>query len=216
MRHKEGKAQSFKLWEDCSDNMVRPVSEKKFLCVKCGVRTKSRTQSRTPRTSSVLMATRSRLTLNSSHCVTDPRITSVVNWKTWITEPHRRIWQLNGVEATCFIGYDTYFIQVRTSAETSLFRTKWKEVTYVRAAARGRPLQLPLFLHKGLVLSPARLNFASPGPNLLQQPIREFVEKLWRSDVIPANHNCRAEAAQTLSNDGSWSNGWQDTIDKIF
>ena len=47
----------------------------------------------------------------------------------------------------------------------------------------------------------------SPGPTLLQQPIEEFVEKLERSDVIPANHKCRAEAAQTLSNDGSRSNG---------
>ena len=37
---------------------------KKFLCVKCGLRTKSCTQSRTPRTSSTLMATRSKLMVN--------------------------------------------------------------------------------------------------------------------------------------------------------
>ena len=65
-----------------SDNMVKPVSENKFLCVKCGLQTKSCTQSKTPGTSSFLMATRSRLMVNSSHCVGDPRIRSVVNWNT--------------------------------------------------------------------------------------------------------------------------------------
>ena len=40
--------------------------------------------------------------------------------------------------------------------------------------------------------------------------------KLERSDVIPPNHICRAEAAEALSNDGSWCNGWQSTIDKVF
>ena len=67
-----------------------------------------------------------------------------------------------------------------------------------------------------LVLSPARLNLAPLHPTLLQQPIQEFVEKLEGSDVIPTNHNCRAEAAQALSNDVSRSNGWQDTIDETF
>ena len=155
-----------------SDNMLKPVSEKKFLWVKCGLRTKSCTQSRTPRTSSWLMATRSRLMVKVSHGVEDPRITSVVNWITWNTEPHRRMRQYKGT------GYDTYFIQVPTSAETSLCRKEWQDVTYVRAAPRGRPLQLPLFLHKRLVLSPTRLNFAPLGPTLLQQPIQELVEKL--------------------------------------
>ena len=103
-----------------------------------------------------------------------------------------------------------------TSAKTGLCRKKWQDVTYVRAAPRGRPLQLPLFLHKGLVLSPARLKFAPPGPTLLQKTIQELVKKLERSHVIPINHNCRVEAAQTLIYDGSRSNGWQDTIHKVF
>ena len=38
--------------------------------------------------------------------------------------------------------------------------------------------KLPLFLHKGLVLNPERLNLAPPGPTLLQQPVQELVEKL--------------------------------------
>ena len=80
------------------------------------------------------------------------------------------------------------------SAKTSLCRTKRQDVTFVRAALRGRPLQLPLFLHKGLVLSPARLNFAPPGPTLLQKLIQELFKKLERNDVIPINHSCRAEA----------------------
>ena len=161
-----------------SDNMLKPVSEKKLLCMKCGLRTKSCTQSRTPRNSSFLMATRSKLMVNSSHCAEDPRITSVVNWNTWNTEPHRRMRQYKGVQATSQTGYYTYFIQVPTSAKTSLSRTERQDVTYVRAAPRGRPLQLPLFLHKKLVLSSARLNLSPPGPTLLQQPIQELVEKL--------------------------------------
>ena len=176
-----------------SDNMLKPVSEKKFLCVKCGLRTKSCTQSRTPRTSSLLMATRSRLMLKSSHCVEDPRITSVVNWNTWKTQLHEKMRQLTGAGATSLFGYDTYFIQVPMSAKTNLCRTKWPDVIYVRAAPRGRPLQLPLFLHKGLVLSPERLNFAPPGPTILQKPIQELVEELQRSNIVPTNHNRRAK-----------------------
>ena len=161
-----------------SDNMFKPVSEKKLLCVKCGLRAKSCTQSRTPRTSSLLMATRSRLMVKSSHCVEDPRITSVVNWNTWKTQLHERMRQFTGAGTTSLFGYDTYFIQVPTSAKTSLSRTERQDVTYVRAAPRGRPLQLPLLSHKGLVLSPTRLNLAPPSPTLLQQPIQELVEKL--------------------------------------
>ena len=196
--------------------MAKPVSEKKFLCVKCGLRTKSCTQSRTPRTSSFFMATRSRLMVNPSPFAGGPRSTSAVNSKTWNTEPHRRMRQFKGVQATCLIGDNTYFIQVPTSSKSSLYRTNWQDVTYVRAAPRGRPLQLPLFLHKGLVLSPARLNLAPLGPTLLQQPIQEFVAKLERSNIVPTNHNCRTEATQAVYNDGSRSNGWQDTIEKIF
>ena len=65
-----------------SDSIANPVSEKKFLCVKCGLRTKSCTQSRTPRASPLLIATRSRLMVKASHDAENPRITSVVNWNT--------------------------------------------------------------------------------------------------------------------------------------
>ena len=123
-----------------SESIVKPVSEKKFLCVKCGPRTKSCTHSRTPRTSSLSMATRSKLIVNSSPFADDPRITRVVNWNTWKTTLHEGTRQHIGVEATCLIGYDTYFIQVLTSAETSLSGTERQDVTYVRAAPRGRPL----------------------------------------------------------------------------
>ena len=124
--------------------------------------------------------------------------------------------QLMEVRATCLIGYDTHFILVLRSTETGLCRTEREDVTYVRAAPRGLPLQLPLFLHKGLVLSPARFNFAPSGPTLLQKPIQQLVEQLQRSDVIPTNHKCRAEAAQTLSCYWSRSNGRQNTIHKFF
>ena len=74
-----------------SESIVRPVSEKKFLWVKCGLRTKSCTQSRTPRTSSLSMATRSKLIVNSSPFADDPRITRVVNWNIWNKELHEML-----------------------------------------------------------------------------------------------------------------------------
>ena len=117
---------------------------------------------------------------------------------------------------TCYIGHDTYFIQVPTNAKTSLCKAERQDVNYIRAPARGRPLQLPLFLHEGLLLSAARLNFAPLGPTPLQKPIQELVKKLERNDVIPTNNNCRAEATQTLTYYRSRSSGRQNIIHKIF
>ena len=66
-----------------SDSIVTPVSEKKLRWVKTGSLTKSWTHSRPPRTTSSLIATRSKLTINFSPDVTGPRMASAVNWKTW-------------------------------------------------------------------------------------------------------------------------------------
>ena len=46
-------------------------------------------------------------------------------------------------------------------------------------------LQLLLSMHKGLVLSPARINFSPSGPNFVQKPIQQLVKQPERSDVIP-------------------------------
>ena len=56
-----------------SDSIVKRDSEEKLLCVKCVLRTKSFTQSRTPRTSSSLMAIRPRLTKKFCHVLQDHR-----------------------------------------------------------------------------------------------------------------------------------------------
>ena len=93
--------------------------------------------------------------------------------------------QLSGAKRYNLIAYDTYFVQVPTSGETSLSGTERQDVTNVRAAPRGRPLQLPLFSNKRLVLSPARLYLAPPDPASLQQPINKLIEKLQRSNVVP-------------------------------
>ena len=66
-----------------SDRTVTPVFEKKLRWVKRGSLTKSWTHSRTPCTTSPLIATRSKLTVNFSPAVTGPRIASAVNWKAW-------------------------------------------------------------------------------------------------------------------------------------
>ena len=97
-----------------------------------------------------------------------------------------------------------------------LVQNRKTDFTYVRAAPAGRQLQLPLFLHKRLVLSPTRFNFAHSGLTFLQKTIQELVEQLERSEVIPTNCNCRAEETGTLSYDRSRSNGRQNTIHKFF
>ena len=51
----------------------------------------------------------------------------------------RKTKQLMEVRTICLIGYDIYFIQVVTSTETNLCRTKRQDITYVRAALRWRP-----------------------------------------------------------------------------
>ena len=151
-----------------SESIVKPDSEKKLLCVKYGLRTKSCTQSRTPRTCFSLMAIRSRLIKNLWLRVAEPRITSAVKWNTWNITVSRTIenntWNF---KTTCMFGYDTYFTQVLTSMETNLCRTERQEVPYVRVVPRGLPQRLPLFLHKKLVFSPARFNFAPFGPPFL-------------------------------------------------
>ena len=56
---------------------------KKIPWVKCGLLTKSWTQSRTPRTSSSQIITRSRLMMNLSLEVTGPRRIRAISWNTW-------------------------------------------------------------------------------------------------------------------------------------
>ena len=114
---------------------------------------------------------------------------------------HEMLRQLSMAKRYNLIAYDTYFVQVPTSAETSLSGTERQDVTYLWAAPRGRPLQLPLFSNKRLVLSPARFYLAPPDPASPQQPIHKLIEKLQRSNVVLTNHNCRAKTAQPLPDD---------------
>ena len=68
---------------DASKVIATPVSEKKLRWVKSGSSTKFWTQSRTPRTSSSLIATQSSFIVNLYSYATGPRIASAVNLKTW-------------------------------------------------------------------------------------------------------------------------------------
>ena len=104
-----------------SANIVTPEFEKKFRWVKCGLLTKSCTQSRAPRTSSSRIMTRSRLMTNFSPEVTGPRTIRAVSWKTYKKMTYFWLKQSPGF-TTC--GHDTYFKQILTSTKTKLRRAK--------------------------------------------------------------------------------------------
>ena len=69
-----------------SANIAMPESEKKLLCVKCGLLTKPCTQSRAPRTSSSQIMTSSRLMTKLSPEVAGPRTMRAVCWNTGINK----------------------------------------------------------------------------------------------------------------------------------
>ena len=64
-------------------NMLIPVSEKEFLCVKRGWRTNSRTHATAPFTFSWLKGTPLRDTVRTGCHSDGPLTTNAVNWKTW-------------------------------------------------------------------------------------------------------------------------------------
>ena len=154
-----------------SHNIVKPDSEKKLLCVKFGLRTKSFTQSRTPRTSSSLMATRPELQAHGS------QESSTGTPET--TEAHEENKTTHGNQNNMLIGYNTYFVEVLASTETNLCGTKRQDFTYIRAALRGRPLQLLLFLHKRLVFRPAHFKFYPSGQPFCKSPFNSLLNS-WK------------------------------------
>ena len=147
-----------------SDSIATPVSEKNLRWLRTGSLTKSWTHSRTLRTTSSLIATRSKLTVNLSPDVTGPRMASAGNWKTWNKQEWTR--DCSQIEAPSF-GDNIYFIQMALHTEVSLRRTESQDVPYVRAAPSWSSLQLPLLLHEGPVLRLPGLHLCAPHPPFL-------------------------------------------------
>ena len=143
-----------------SDNMVSTKSEKKVRRRKCGLLTKFCTQSRTPRTSSSSIAI---------------RFNFMRKWQVFLFgRPEMKYrWTNCKIKTTAYMIEDnTYFIQMAPNTKTSLRRADSQEVAYVRAAARWSPLQLPLLLHKRLVLGYAGLHLSTLHPAFLQKSIK--------------------------------------------
>ena len=135
-----------------SRSVVRPDSEKKLLCVNCELRTKSCTQSKTPRTSLSGVATPSRLIESCSPWVEGPPTTRVVNWKPESSHKSNKTpTEIYNGGTSYMIGYNTYFIQVLPSTDTNFRRD-------VAAIAQR------------LVLSPASLHLAPSHPPFFQKP----------------------------------------------
>ena len=190
-----------------SVNIVTPESKKKLRWVKCGLLTKSCTQSRAPRTSSSLIMTRARLMMNFSPEVTGPRTSRTVSWKTY-KNTKTYFWLKQSSSLTTF-GHDTYFKQMMTSMKTSLRRAKRQDITYVRAAPRRRPLQLSLLLDKGLVFRPTGLDLTTFYPPTFQKSIQQKTQRVQRRMIVPSNDDRRAETTHSLSNFGTGSCGGQ-------
>ena len=152
-----------------SERNVKSDSEKKLFYVKQGLRTKSCTQTMTPHTCRYDMATQSRLITNLLQGIAGPRTTSAVKRNHWnFTFPEQSKIHIYNCSTAYMIGYDAFFIQVLPSSKTSISRTERQDFPYVKASPQGRPHQLQLFLNEGLVLSPARFNFAPSCPPFLQ------------------------------------------------
>ena len=186
-----------------------PESEKKFLCVKCGLLTKSCTPSRAPRTSSSQIITQSRLMMNLSPEVTGSRTIRAVSWNTWEKQDDLIPTQQSEV----FTFWSRYiFKQMLARMKTSLQKAKRQDVNYVRAPLCSRLLQLLLLFDKGLVFSPISLNLTFFDPPPFQKPIQQKTKKMQRRVVVPANVDCRAKTIQSLSNLGTGSYGGQHRV----
>ena len=93
--------------------------------------------------------------------------------------------------------------------ETSLWTAERQDITYVRAAPRRRPLQLPLLLNEGLVLGPASHDLAALHPSTLQKSIEQETQQMQGRMFVTSNDNRRTKTAQALSNFWSGSHSRQ-------
>ena len=89
-------------------------------------------------------------------------------------------------------GHDTDFKQMLMGTKTSLRRAKQQDMTFVKAAPRQRPLQLPLLLNEGLVFSPTGLDLTALHPPTFQKPIQQQTQQMQRRMIVPANGDRRA------------------------
>ena len=173
-----------------SDSIVKPDSEKKLVCVICGLRATFCTQNRTPRTSSFLMATRSRLTMNFSPPLTGQWTTSVINWNTWNIKTSSGK-QSNSSKSDHHAWQDTIHTLYRCWRAR---KAALSDITYIRAA----PPPAAAVHAQRLVLSPARFNFAPSGPTFVQKPTQQLVKQPERSDVIPPKLQDRSSSYPVL------------------
>ena len=117
-------AAGYAVREGCRFEKYRnPETAERFRWVKCGLLTTSCTQSRTPRTSSGLIAARSEFIPKLSPDVTRPRMAIAVTWS-GVPETRYRWNNCNIKIISHMIGDNTFFIQRAPTTETSLWRAE--------------------------------------------------------------------------------------------
>ena len=167
-----------------SYNIVTPVSEKKLRSVKSGSLTETWTQSKTPRTTSSPIATRSKFFWNTPQ-------TSLANEYQMLLierlEP-KYDWGKGNSETTRYMfGDNGYFIQMALHTKANLRRADSQDVPYLRVDPCCSPLQLPPLSHKWLVIWSAVFHLSASHPAFLGQSIKQHPEHLlgaWLSPPI--------------------------------
>ena len=184
-----------------SNSIVKPDSEKKLLCARFGLPTESCTQSRTPWSSSSLMAIRLRLTRNFSPRVSGhgSQVSSTGIPET--AESHEGYKTTDGSQNIMFdwIRYILYTAADEKRNQPLQNKTTGRHLRQGGSSWTSAPAAAVPAERTGT--QPCTLQLRTSGPLLLQNSIQELVEQLERCDVSFTNHKCRTEAAHTLSYD---------------
>ena len=175
-------------------SMLIPVSEKKFLCVNRGLRTKSCTNAITPITFSWSIATSFSDTVktgcNSEGSFTlmlstgkSESSTCVKSWEHWTNLKHHK----------------TSFVKCPPKTESRLV-TECNDAADWHMRSIAACFHLPLLADKRMKFSFCRFNFGPTNPAKFKQPIQQLPKEVEGRMIVTSNDDLRTKTAQSSPN----------------